>query len=76
MLRPGALILISPLGIAYKITASKEVILSAGAVGTPQLLLLSGIGSAAALSAKGIKTRLNSPNVGLNFAVGLTQTYL
>lgn len=53
----------------YNITASKEVILSAGAIGSAQLLQVSGIGNAADLSAKGIKTKYNNPNVGLNFAV-------
>ncbi|KAJ7510655.1 aryl-alcohol oxidase [Mycena galericulata] len=48
------------------VTASKEVILSAGSVGTPQILLLSGIGNAKELSALGIKTIVDNPSVGAN----------
>ncbi|KAJ7266470.1 aryl-alcohol oxidase precursor [Mycena haematopus] len=48
------------------ISAKKEVILSAGAIGTPQILLLSGIGPQKQLSAFGIKTILNNPAVGQN----------
>ncbi|KAJ6594851.1 pyranose dehydrogenase [Mycena capillaripes] len=46
--------------------ASKEIILSAGAVGTPQILMNSGIGSHATLSALGIPTVLDLPSVGRN----------
>ncbi|KAJ7260482.1 aryl-alcohol oxidase precursor [Mycena haematopus] len=48
------------------VSAKNEVILAAGAIGTPQLLLLSGIGPKAELSALGIKTVLNNPSVGAN----------
>ncbi|KAJ6578050.1 aryl-alcohol oxidase precursor [Mycena capillaripes] len=48
------------------VTASKEVILSAGSIGTPQILLLSGIGDAKDLSTLGIKTIVNNPSVGRN----------
>ncbi|KAJ7201522.1 aryl-alcohol-oxidase from pleurotus Eryingii [Mycena rebaudengoi] len=48
------------------VSASKEVILSAGAIGTPQILLLSGIGGVKDLSALGIKTIVNNPSVGRN----------
>ncbi|XP_034118993.1 glucose dehydrogenase [FAD, quinone] [Drosophila albomicans] len=41
-------------GIAYKIRARKEVILSAGAFNSPQLLMLSGIGPADNLKAIGV----------------------
>ncbi|CAO2823292.1 unnamed protein product [Amaranthus hypochondriacus] len=41
-----------------------EVILSAGAIGTPQLLLLSGIGSRPYLSSWGIPVAHHSPYVG------------
>ncbi|KAE9393303.1 alcohol oxidase [Gymnopus androsaceus JB14] len=44
----------------------REVILSAGSVGTPQLLLLSGIGSPDDLDQLGIEPILNLPNVGKN----------
>ncbi|KAF8209499.1 aryl-alcohol oxidase [Mycena galopus ATCC 62051] len=50
------------------VSAKKEVILSAGAVGTPQILLLSGIGDKTALSALGIPTILNNPSVGRNMS--------
>jgi choline dehydrogenase len=46
--------------------ARKEVILSAGAVGSPQLLMLSGIGPADHLGDMGIKCTLNLPGVGQN----------
>lgn len=46
--------------------ADSEVILSAGAVQSPQILQLSGIGSAARLTALGIKVRHESPEVGEN----------
>ncbi|EXJ61780.1 hypothetical protein A1O7_02210 [Cladophialophora yegresii CBS 114405] len=47
-------------------SATKEVILSAGAYRTPQLLLLSGIGPAEELQKVGIPVQLNLPAVGKN----------
>ncbi len=43
-----------------------EVILSAGAIGSPQLLLLSGVGPAAHLQERGIPVLLDRPGVGGN----------
>lgn len=43
-----------------------EVILASGAVNSPQLLLLSGIGDAAELNALGIPVVVNLPSVGKN----------
>lgn len=44
--------------------ASGEVILSTGAIGSPQLLMLSGVGEGAHLSEHGIDTRVDRPAVG------------
>ncbi|OCT49793.1 glucose dehydrogenase [Cladophialophora carrionii] len=49
-----------------QLSANKEVILSAGAYRTPQLLLLSGIGPAEDLQKVGIPVHLNLPAVGKN----------
>ncbi|MDT0682958.1 GMC family oxidoreductase N-terminal domain-containing protein [Roseicyclus sp. F158] len=46
--------------------ARREVILSAGAIGSPQILQLSGIGDPERLSALGIETVLARPQVGRN----------
>lgn len=46
--------------------ATKEVLLAAGAVGSPQILQLSGIGSASLLNKKGIKPKLELTGVGEN----------
>ncbi|THV06377.1 FAD/NAD(P)-binding domain-containing protein [Dendrothele bispora CBS 962.96] len=51
-------------GPRYVLHAKKEIILSAGAIGTPQILLLSGIGPRDELEAKGITVYVNSPDVG------------
>ncbi|KAJ7149767.1 aryl-alcohol oxidase [Mycena crocata] len=50
------------------VNATKEVVLSAGAIGTPQILQLSGIGDERDLSALGIKTIVNNPSVGRNLS--------
>ncbi|KAG6856866.1 hypothetical protein H0H87_012683 [Tephrocybe sp. NHM501043] len=50
------------------ITATKEVVLSAGTVGTPHILLHSGIGDAAKLRALGIRPIVNLPDVGQNLS--------
>jgi choline dehydrogenase len=44
--------------------AEREVVLSAGAYGSPQLLMLSGVGPAAHLREVGIEPLVDSPNVG------------
>ncbi len=46
--------------------ASREVILSAGSVGSPHLLQLSGIGPAAVLQQAGIEVKHDLPGVGEN----------
>jgi choline dehydrogenase len=51
----------------FQISASKEVILAAGAVHTPQLLLLSGIGYKNVLNEHRIECIADVPGVGHNF---------
>lgn len=46
--------------------ANREVVLSAGAYGTPHLLQLSGVGPAEHLRAIGVECRVDSPLVGEN----------
>lgn len=60
-------------GVRYRVggevreaRARGEVILCAGAVVTPQLLMLSGIGPASELARHGIEVRVDSPGVGRN----------
>jgi choline dehydrogenase len=48
------------------VRAGREVILSAGAIGSPQLLLLSGIGDPGELAAAGVSARHELPGVGRN----------
>ena len=53
-------------GSIRTITAKRGVILAAGAIQSPQLLMLSGIGPADALQRHGIAVKLNRPAVGQN----------
>ena len=54
-------------GTVSTIRAKSEVVLSAGGVNTPKLLMLSGIGDEKQLKAHGIKTLVHAPQVGRNF---------
>ncbi|KAF7368911.1 GMC oxidoreductase [Mycena venus] len=53
-------------GSFFTAKAAKEIILSAGSVGTPNILLHSGIGDEAALTALDIPSLLDLPSVGKN----------
>lgn len=54
------------IGVPFRCFARKEVIISAGAFNTPQLLMLSGIGAAEELSKVGISVVNDLPGVGKN----------
>ena len=53
-----------PDGTGEIVSADREILLSAGAVGSPHLLMLSGIGEAGHLNAHGIRTVLDAPGIG------------
>ncbi|KAF8185123.1 hypothetical protein BJ912DRAFT_489061 [Pholiota molesta] len=55
-------------GTPSLVHATREIVLSAGAIGTPQILLLSGIGPTADLTALGISTIIDNPSVGNNLS--------
>ncbi|MEC5405972.1 GMC family oxidoreductase N-terminal domain-containing protein [Paraburkholderia sp. MPAMCS5] len=53
-------------GVSMQFRATREVILSAGVIGTPRLLEMSGIGDKDVLDNAGIRTRIALPGVGNN----------
>jgi choline dehydrogenase-like flavoprotein len=53
-------------GRPFEARAAAEVVMAAGAIGTPQILELSGIGDGARLQALGIETKRELPGVGEN----------
>ena len=53
-------------GVRQSARAAREVILSAGAINSPHILMLSGIGDANHLRLHGIAPRLDRPEVGRN----------
>lgn len=64
-------------GQVHEIKASKEVVLSAGAFGSPQIMMLSGIGPQAHLQEHGISVVKDLPGVGQNLQdhIDYIQTY-
>ncbi|KAI0405420.1 hypothetical protein F4802DRAFT_597250 [Xylaria palmicola] len=59
-------VLVDTEGLQYTIRARKEVIISAGAFQSPQLLMVSGIGPKDILQQNGIEVLNDSPGVGQN----------
>ncbi|MGF1474557.1 MAG: GMC family oxidoreductase [Geminicoccaceae bacterium] len=55
-------------GSPRQVVVRREVIVAGGAFFSPQLLMLSGIGPASLLRAKGIEVRLDLPGVGKNLS--------
>ena len=53
-------------GETHTVEAEKEIILSGGAINSPQTLMLSGVGPAGHLSDHGIEVRCDLPGVGQN----------
>ncbi|MER1939231.1 GMC family oxidoreductase N-terminal domain-containing protein [Castellaniella sp. FW104-16D08] len=53
-------------GREESVRASREILLTAGSIGSPQLLMLSGIGPASHLESVGIPVALDAPEVGGN----------
>lgn len=54
-------------GKTYTAYADMELILAAGAIHTPQILQLSGVGPASVLKAAGVDVKVDLPGVGNNF---------
>jgi choline dehydrogenase len=50
-----------------QLIAKKEVIVAGGVIGTPQILMNSGIGVRQELEAVGVKVLVDNPSVGKNF---------
>jgi choline dehydrogenase-like flavoprotein len=59
-------------GVDHRALAKEEVILCAGALATPKLMMLSGIGPAAHLASHGIPVLRDLPGVGQNFQDHIT----
>jgi choline dehydrogenase len=53
-------------GKTVRVQARREVVISAGAIGTPQILMASGVGPGAHLQEHGIAPVLDAPGVGQN----------
>lgn len=53
-------------GKQYVVSAEREIVLSGGAINSPQLLMLSGIGPAESLRRMGIQVHADVPGVGQN----------
>lgn len=53
-------------GTSYTVKAKKEVIVCGGVINSPQILELSGVGSASLLQKYGIDVIVDNPNVGEN----------
>ncbi|KAH7303660.1 GMC oxidoreductase [Stachybotrys elegans] len=53
-------------GQTFSVEAKKEIVLTAGTLGSPRLLELSGVGDASRLSSLGIDVVINNPFVGEN----------
>ena len=51
-------------GQVYNVTVNREVILAGGAIGSPQILQLSGVGPKAVVEAAGVKSVIDLPGVG------------
>ncbi|MGR5138045.1 GMC family oxidoreductase [Vibrio jasicida] len=64
-------------GQSFQIKCTKEVILSAGAFGSPQILMLSGVGAKKELESHGIEQIHELPGVGENLQdhIDLVHTY-
>lgn len=54
-------------GMLKRIRARREVVLSAGAIQSPQILMLSGVGDSQELEKHGIEVKHHLPGVGRNF---------
>ncbi|OBZ73019.1 Glucose oxidase [Grifola frondosa] len=63
-------------GATHRVDAGKEVILSAGAIKSPQILELSGIGDKAILEPLGVPVQVDLPSVGTNVQEHLTHNGL
>lgn len=64
------------IGRIARVSARAEVILCTGSIGSPQLLMLSGIGDAAALQRHGIAVQHHLPAVGQNLQDHLAITLM
>ena len=53
-------------GREQRVQALGEIVLSSGAIGSPQILMLSGVGEGDAIASHGIAPRLDLPGVGKN----------
>ena len=61
-------------GQSHIFSARAEIILAAGAIGSPHILQLSGIGPGALCQSYGIETVCDQPNVGQHLADHLQPT--